>query len=188
MSTTVFIGGKRLRLDDRDLLGVGGEGRVFRAGDRAIKVFFAMTDARKEKLVAFPKGLPDSVIGPLDLCTDQKGAVIGYAMRALDGAVDVHRLGQRKWRDATPTMHTADVLGLFREVAFTVDRLHALGIVVGDLNDGNVVVTPPTTYPRWLPWFIDADSMQLPNHPCIVQPPQFTGGSSLTRFSSLSTL
>lgn len=176
MSTTVYMGGKRLRLDDRDLLGTGGEGRVFRAGDRAIKVFFAMTEARQKKLAAFPTTLPARVVGPLDLCTDQKGAVLGYAMRALDGAVDIHRLGQRKWRASMPDLQTRDVLGVFRELAATVAQIHASNVVVGDLNDGNVVLTPPSAASReraWQPWLIDADSMQLPGFPCTVAHERF---------------
>jgi len=141
VSATVFMAGKRVQLDDRDLLGVGGEGRVFRVAGRAIKVFFTMTDARKKKLAAFPTGLSPRVIGPLDLCTDQKGEIVGYAMRALDSAVDIHRIGQRKWRQSNPGMRSADVLGVFRELSATVAQLHARGMVVGDLNDGNVVLT-----------------------------------------------
>ncbi len=201
MSTTVFMGGKRLRLDDRDLLGVGGEGRVFRAGDRAIKVFFAMTDARQKKLAAFPTTLPARVVGPLDLCTDQKGQLLGYAMRALDGAVDIHRLGQRKWRAANPELRSADVLGVFRELASTVAQIHASNVVVGDLNDGNVVLTPPTTaratassrqtpQRAWQPWLIDADSMQFAGFPCIVAHERFLDpklyGVDLDRTAALS--
>jgi hypothetical protein len=185
MTTTVFLGGKRVRLDDRDLLGVGGEGRVFRAGsDRAVKVFFAMTDARRRKLAAFPKLLPRRVVGPLDLCTDAKGNVVGYAMPVLEGAVDIHRLGQRKWREAS-TMTTTDVLSVFRELTATVAELHARGIVVGDLNDGNVVLTAP-----WQPWLIDADSMQFAGFPCTVAHERFVDprlyGIDLDRTAALS--
>lgn len=173
--TTVTMNGQRVRLDDRDLLGVGGEGRVFRAGNHALKVFFTMTDARKKKLAAFPTGLPDAVVGPLALCTDQRGNVVGYAMRALDRAVDIHRLGQRKWRDANMT--SDDVLATFRDLATTIGKLHARGIVVGDLNDGNVVVTPeasqPPSQPKWRPWLIDADSMQFASFPCVVAHERF---------------
>ena len=167
MSTTVFMGGQRLRLDDRDLLGVGGEGRVFRVRDRAIKVFFAMTDERRKKLAAFPTALPARVIGPLDLCTDAKGVVVGYAMRVLDDAVDAHRLGQRKWRESA--MRAPDVLRVFRELASTVAQLHGRGVVVGDLNDGNVVLTPKP----WQPWIIDADSMQFAGFACTVAHERF---------------
>jgi hypothetical protein len=178
MTTTVLLKGKPIRLDDRDLLGVGGEGRVFRSGKRALKIFFAMTEARKRKLQAFPAALPDAVVGPLELCTDGRGNVVGYAMRALDGAVDIHRLGQRKWRDANMTAN--DVLATFGDLSATVAALHARGIVVGDLNDGNVVVTPniatlDTALPAasWRPWLIDADSMQFASFPCVVAHERF---------------
>ena len=164
--TTVYMNGRRVRLDDRDLLGVGGEGRVFRAGNQALKVFFSMTDARRKKLQAFPTGLPDAVVGPVELCTDQRGNVVGYAMRALERAVDIHRVGQRKWRDANMT--ASDVLTTFRALSATVGALHARGIVVGDLNDGNVVLTPD-----WRPWLIDADSMQFASFPCVVAHERF---------------
>ncbi|HSO40332.1 MAG TPA: hypothetical protein VLT33_47730 [Labilithrix sp.] len=171
MTTTVFMGGRRVRLEDRDLLGQGGEGRVFRVGDRAVKVFFTMTEERKKKLAAFPTAMPGRVIGPLDLCTDAQGVMVGYAMRALEGAVDAHRLGQRKWREAA--MRAPDVLRVFRELAATVAQLHALGVVVGDLNDGNVVLTPPQGAAPWQPWFIDADSMQWRGFPCTVAHERF---------------
>jgi hypothetical protein len=173
VTTTVFMNGKRIRLDDRDLLGIGGEGRVFRAGDHALKIFFTMTDARRNKLAAFPTGLPEAVVGPVAPCTDQRGTVIGYAMRALDGAVDIHRLGQRKWRDAN--MSAAEVLARFRDLATTIAELHARGIVVGDLNDGNVVLTRGrgTSQPGWCPWLIDADSMQFASFPCTVAHERF---------------
>ena len=180
MTTTVFMNGNRMRLEDRDLLGVGGEGRVFRAGDHALKVFFTMTDARRKKLAAFPTGLPDAVVGPVALCTDQRGTVVGYAMRALEGAVDIHRLGQRKWRDANMT--AAEVLACFRDLATTIAQLHGRGIVVGDLNDGNVVLTdgprksrsaPAPNWHPWRPWLIDADSMQFASFPCTVAHERF---------------
>lgn len=174
MSATVHIGGRRVRLADKDLLGVGGEGEVYRWRDRAIKVFFTADRARQDKLAAFPRDLPASVIGPTELCTDDAGAVIGFAMRALEGATDAHRLGQRKWREAQAS--PPDVLALFRELGGAVSELHARGIVVGDLNDGNVVLTcPPAgrSRGRWTPFLIDADSMQLPGFPCVVAHERF---------------
>src|SRR5687767_6587026 len=132
--TTVFLGGKPHRLDDKDLLGQGGEGRVYRSGDRAIKIFLAPSDERGRKLRAFP----------------------------------AFRMAQRKWREAT--MRAGDVLRIYGEVAQTVAQLHARGVVVGDLNDGNVVLTRTSAF---TPWLIDADSMQLPGHPCVVAHERF---------------
>ncbi len=195
MTTTVFMGGRRLCLADRDLLGVGGEGRVYRVRDRAIKVFFAMSDERRRKLAAFPTGLGSRVVGPLELCTDASGEIVGYAMRALAGAVDIQRAGQRKWREAT--LRADGVLATFRDLARSVAELHARNVVVGDLNDANVLLTPPATAGQtrktddlWAPWLIDADSMQYAGFPCVVAHERFLDprlfGIDLSRTSALS--
>lgn len=159
----VLVGKEQVRLDDRNVLGEGGEGRVYRHRDLALKIFAAPTPAREAKLRAFPATVPGSVIRPVELCHDRKGNVVGYAMRALDGAADIAAFARRKWREGR--VDEARVLAVFRALVADVAALHRAGIVVGDLNDGNVIVTAPA-YDR--PWLIDADSMQLPAHPCAV--------------------
>lgn len=184
--TTVFLGGRAHRLEDKDLLGQGGEGRVYRSGDRAIKVFLAPSAERRRKLRAFPAQLPSRVVGPIELALDAQGEVAGYAMRRLEGAIDAFRMAQRKWREAT--MRAGEVLRIWAEASQTVAQLHARGIVVGDLNDGNVVLT--RTSPGHSPWLIDADSMQLPGHPCVVAHERFLDprlyGVDLTKHAALS--
>lgn len=188
MSETVLVGGRRVSLDDRDLLGAGGEGRVYRWGDRAVKVYFTMTPARRRKLEAFPRGLPPRVVAPLELCTDPNGAVVGYVMRALASAVDAHRLAQRRFREGV--LDANGVLALYRDLSRTVAELHAAGVVVGDLNDGNVALTPPSPGRPWTPWLIDADSMQFGAHPCTVAHERFLDprlyGVELSRTAALS--
>jgi hypothetical protein len=163
---TLFLAGQRLRLDDRDLVGEGGEGRVYRHGALAVKVFTAPNAARAAKLKAFPAGLPGSVVAPLAHVLDDGGDINGYSMNLVERAVDLARFSNRRWRTGRATNN--DVLKLIRALAGTVAELHARNVVVGDLNDGNVVVTDTKT-----PWFIDADSMQLANHACVVAHERF---------------
>jgi len=66
----VVIDGERVRVEDADLLGEGGEGRVFRLGKLALKVFHARIAARTAKLLAFPRGLPAGVVAPLQIARD----------------------------------------------------------------------------------------------------------------------
>ena len=73
MSTTVFVGKKRVRLDDRDLLGVGGEGRVFRVGDQRPQDLLRHDRRAPKKLAAFPRGLPPRVVGPLERLHRREG-------------------------------------------------------------------------------------------------------------------
>ena len=167
--SAVWLGAERLRLDDRMLIGEGGEGRVYRHGsDVAVKVFAQPSAARAAKLHAFAGlALPPEVVAPRALAKNDRGDVVGYAMRLLDGATDLQRLGQRKWRAGRAS--NADVLRVLGDLAAAVARLHAENVIVGDLNDGNVVVTTGAL----TPWLIDADSMQLPGHPCVVAHERF---------------
>ncbi len=67
-------------------------------------------------------------------------------------------------------MPNARVMALFRSLHATVKALHARSVVVGDLNDGNVVVTTGADADAFV---IDADSMQLGGLPCAVAHERF---------------
>ena len=160
----VRIGSQRARLVDADLLGAGGEARVFRFRDRAVKIYHPGDDAqlarKLEKIRAFPPSLPPEVVAPLELCTDQKGKEIGFTMRRVDGAEDVLRLSQRSFREGT--VGNAQVTALFARLHEVLVALHGARVVVGDLNDSNVLFTGAQ------PWLIDADSMQFGRYLCTV--------------------
>ena len=188
-SFEIHIGTTRLRLREDALLGVGGEARVYRAmiapGDeRAVKIYHPL-DARLrgsswrvaedqrqrrfDKIQAFPNHLPPAVIAPQELVHDAHGEPIGYAMCVVDGGHELSRLSRRPFREGV--IDNARVTALFRDLYLTLAALHARGIVVGDLNDGNGLFTlalasPLTQAPRV--WLIDADSMQIPGFACDV--------------------
>ena len=50
----LYLDKKRVRVGDADLLGEGGEARVFRHKDLALKVFHAIDAAKVKKLQRFP--------------------------------------------------------------------------------------------------------------------------------------
>ena len=60
----VLVGAEQVRLDDRNVLGEGGEGRVYRHRDLALKIFATPTPERAAKLRAFPVTMPAGVVGP----------------------------------------------------------------------------------------------------------------------------
>ncbi len=168
----VLVGERLVRLDPRALVGEGGEGRVIRAGDLALKIFTTPTDARRRKLEAFPTRLPGAVVAPLALCLDpDTREIVGYAMRLVEGAVGLGELARRPFRDARAS--ATDVLAVLGGLVRTTRQLHARGVVVGDLNDGNVLVLPPERSAPWQALLVDADSMQLPGHPCVVAHERF---------------
>jgi hypothetical protein len=164
----VVVGAQRVKLDDKLLLGQGGEARVFthpNASDVAIKIFHdathigALAKLRERKLralVQMKRGLPSLAIAPIDVVTSASGAnageIVGYSMRRVHGARDIAVLAKKA---ARPIGNDA-VLALFRALADSVDVLHERGVIVGDLNDGNVVLDA-----SFAPFLIDVDSTQI---------------------------
>ncbi|MDB4993391.1 MAG: hypothetical protein JWM74_823 [Myxococcaceae bacterium] len=169
----VVIGGKSVRLAEKDLLGAGGEARVYRAGDRAVKIFHpidaSLPDAarlrelrlqKQAKVQRFPKNLPHEVVAPAEEVSATDGSFAGYTMRAVDDAAPLLRLAQRKWREGVVSNTT--VTSLFSTLRRVVFELHARDVVVGDFNDGNVLFHDDAL------WLIDCDSMQFAGIPCAV--------------------
>lgn len=177
----VYLRGKRIKLDPTRSLGKGGEADVFDLGaGRALKLFKSPDHPdyqglpseqkaaeqrialHQHKLRAFPVGLPRQVVAPDELATDRSGSsVVGYAMQVVAPAEPLVRYGEPTFRRAG--VSNSDVVRLFREIHTVVSGLHAAGVVIGDFNDLNVLVTSGAR-----PRFIDADSFQFGPYPCFV--------------------
>ena len=177
----VYLRGKRIKLDPTRSLGQGGEADVFDlGGGRALKLFKSPDHPdyqglpveqkaaeqrialHQSKLRAFPTGLPRQVVAPEELATDRAGlSVVGYTMQVVAPAEPLLRFGEPTFRRAG--VANGDVLSLFREIHTVVSGIHAAGVVIGDFNDLNVLVTRGTQ-----PRFIDADSFQFGPYPCSV--------------------
>lgn len=172
----VILGGKRLRLDPTKAFGKGGEADVFDLGDgRALKLFKGpdhpdlaqSPDDRRAaveriathqtKLRTFPAGMPPHVVVPGELATDRAGKVVGYAMPLLKGVEVLMMYAQPSFR---AKIAASAVLPALRDLRRTVEALHALGVVVGDFNDLNVLVRDDDAF------LIDADSFQFGSFLC----------------------
>lgn len=197
MATELYLEGKRLRLDPSRALGKGGEADVFDLGDgRALKVFkppehpdFSGLDEEQAaarariaehqcKLPAFPTLLPARVVAPLALATDKKGrTILGYAMRKLDHVEPLRRFGEPAFRRAGAS--GSRVVEVLRGLHQTLAAVHSSGVVVGDFNDLNVLVSGSEAF------LIDADSFQFGSFLCAVFTEKFLdplrlGGSTAT--------
>lgn len=169
----VNLDGQAFALRDQDLVGEGGEARVYAHGaDDVVKVFHdgapaAIATLRAHKLRAFPVGLPTAFITPRSLALDDNGTVVGYRMRRVTGAIDIARLARAQIR---AVIDANRVLQIFRQLIDALAAVHARCVVVGDLNDGNIVIADDG---NGLPYFIDADSMQVGAFPCAVAHERF---------------
>jgi len=167
----VYVDGKRIRLDPARAIGKGGEADVYALdADTAIKLFkgpdhpdftgmpalqAAATqrlDLHQQKLRHFPTLLPTHVVRPQKLVTNRDGTrVIGYVMVLVRDA-EVLARARDAWRDFAGASQRRQV---FIDLAQTVAGVHRAGVVLGDVNDLNILVRGDEA------WVIDADSFQF---------------------------
>ncbi|MCI8700586.1 MAG: hypothetical protein HFJ47_04535 [Clostridia bacterium] len=146
----------RSRIESLNKLAEGGEATIYEYDSkRVIKVFKPKVDLarKKEKVnyfISIKNQLPRNVIGPEEEVTVQ-GKFVGYAMRKLVGAEDLHMLTKPKYLTAAH-LSNQDVLQIITDFGKHLGELHSTGIIVGDVSDYNFQINGKCDY------FIDVDS------------------------------
>lgn len=172
---SVILNGQVVRLQPGALIGKGGEADVFKVDNNTVlKLFKTPKDPdytgdpaaqqgavvriaeQQKKLRAFPKGLPSEVVAPLALAFDKSGndKVVGYTMPFISGGDVLMKLTSRQYREASG-IDGNKVVGIFRELHRVFKQIHAQSVVLGDVNDLNVIVSNGGVK------VVDADSMQF---------------------------
>jgi DNA-binding helix-hairpin-helix protein with protein kinase domain len=147
------------------LLGRGGEGSVHAVGDTpklVAKIYLKPPDAAKvEKLRLMIRGQSPGLLGvaawPIDLLTDERGAVRGFLMGRISARQDAHRLYSPKSRRRTfPDADFRFVVRAATNLARAFAQIHVAGHVIGDVNHGNALIGKDGTAV-----LIDCDSIQV---------------------------
>ncbi len=174
---TVFVGTDRQRVQvgPSDALASGGEADVYkwRGGSRGdlLKLYRLPTDpnwpsdaerqnarerlaVHQRKLPAFPRGLPDRVVSPIELVYDAAGMIVGYSMAMVKGGELL--AGYGKLGEPLRAGIDGNVIGgMYLDLHATVTSLQP-AIVIGDFNDLNELVVDNSRI-----YLIDADSWQF---------------------------
>ena len=148
-------------------LGSGGEGDVFliTSPDPSLvaKIYKKpLSSEKQEKLRLMAKGCNDDLKSiaawPTDvLCTKKDGEVCGFIMPKITGWEPVHKVyGPSHRKELYPDADWRFLLRAAKNLAAAFDVIHAYGYVVGDVNEGNILVSE-TACVR----LIDCDSFQV---------------------------
>ena len=164
-------------------LGQGGEGAVYAVPmwPRSVAKIYARRpdDQTQMKLAAMvqlgTEELASFAAWPQRLLLDAKtGSVLGFLMPRVDAHREIHALyGPTDRKVAFPDASWAFLVRAARNLAAAVDAVHRHGHVIGDVNQGNVIVSRKATVR-----LIDCDSFQVTHlghtYPCRVGVPLFT--------------
>lgn len=174
------ICGKRVRYDNTNAIGKGGEADIFDIGGGEVLKLFKQPDhpdlaldpaaqaAAAQRIAVHQKKLPElikllgqlppSVVLPQALAMNRSGDVIGYTMPFLSSTEVLMRFSQRNFRQG---VSTDTAIALLRDLHGVVGAVHKAQVVIGDFNDLNVLVDGQKVN------LIDADSMQFGSFACM---------------------
>ena len=181
MTGTEYIGQQqRYRTGRR--IGGGGEGDVFEVQNQTgivLKVYKEAPDRDKADKLHYMAAMSQPELlrfaaWPLDIVRDGAGRVYGFTMRKLDAYVPLHMLFSPMDRKKVFADKGYNFLvHAARNLASAFHQIHAQGIVVGDVNEANILVNN-----NGMIAFIDCDSFQVKNgsryHFCEVGIPRYT--------------
>jgi serine/threonine protein kinase len=163
-------------------LGRGGEAVVYKLRTDAVAKVFHLPTAMEykgkaewqnaakarvaemqTKLRDFPTGLPDEVVVPTGVLMDGKRKIFGYVM-----PYTVGKSLEEFCRTDNPVTGKT-IYGWLVALYDIVSALHARGVVLGDVNEKNVLVGP-----RGKVHVIDMDAAQFGRYQCRSFSPRFT--------------
>lgn len=181
MSNLQYNGSRALYTTSK-LLGKGGEGEVYELADhpdQVLKLYsepLSPTKAGKLQLMVnrFSEQMQTYAAWPTDLVRDKKGKPVGFVMKKLDQYVPLHMLFSPMDRKKIfPDKGYNFLVHVARNIASAFHTLHAAGMIVGDVNEGNLLVNK-----QGMVAFIDCDSFQISEgsnyYYCEVGVPRYT--------------
>lgn len=170
-------------------LGRGGEGAVYllRNNDAVVlKLYNEAQSPDKSKKLRYMMEFGDSNIRnysawPIDVVLDTRGAAIGFVMKKIRESVPLHKIfSPMDRKQLFPEKGYNFLVHVARNLAAAFHSLHNAGFVVGDVNEGNILVDG-----NGMVNFIDCDSFQANNnghiHFCEVGVPRYTPPELLSK-------
>ncbi|MDD1687004.1 hypothetical protein [Methanoregula sp.] len=163
--------GNSIRLGKR--IGSGGEGDVFElltSPDTTVaKVYHKPLDVQKqEKLRLMARGCNDELKGisawPTDvLSTRSGGPVVGFLMPRIADAEPIHKVyGPTHRKETFPHADWRFLVRAAKNLAAAFYVIHKYGYVIGDVNEGNILVSDKACVR-----LIDCDSFQVRSDDCL---------------------
>ena len=163
-------------------IGRGGEGTVLDIVENksiVVKLYTEPLEKDKIEKLLYMATIKDVEIlklaaWPLDLVKNDNAIICGFIMKKLEGFMPLHMLfSPMNRKKIFPDKGYNFLIHVARNLASAFHRIHSLGIVIGDVNEANILVNQ-----NGLISLIDCDSFQIKNHNiyhlCEVGVPRYT--------------
>lgn len=161
MKVTVEGTGQTVDLGQRDFVGQGGEGMVYRKGTTGYKIYHDPANMLPRGKFQELSAITDShVVKPQRILLDAKGRPVGYTTTFVQNAQPVCRLFPKAYRQREK-ITPEQIQELVRKLQDIITNVHSAHILIVDANEMNFLVTGKCDDI----WAIDVDSYQTPHYP-----------------------
>lgn len=111
---------------------------------------------------------------PYALVQNEQGEDVGYLLERMPGKTLSSVYDSYYLQSMYANWNRKDLAQLCITILVSMQKLHDDGIIMGDINDGNILVESPLKV-----YFIDTDSYQLNDLPCVMGTPEYTSPEAL---------
>ncbi len=164
----VFINNKKVIL--KDLLGIGGEGKVYSINDDMVAKIYnreKLTQTKSEKIeLMVKKRINDySICWPVSEVKNSDDITIGYTMKKCIGKpISTLYRGSKITKQLYPKFNILDSIEIVLITLSKIEKLHNNNILLGDINERNFIID----YKNQDVFLIDTDSYQIEDYCCEV--------------------
>jgi len=159
--TTVKINGiGKVKLTDKNFIGEGGQAKVYKYNDQAVKIYHDKNDVIPEKKIQELKKLNmPNVLAPKELVYDSNNNICGYTMDYVADTSPICRMFTKSFKKQN-SLDTSDIVDFVKEIQSTIKEIHKNDCVIVDLNEMNILASQDFKTPL----FIDVDSYKTPSY------------------------
>lgn len=185
--------GEQVQVCER--INAGAEGTIHKTRDPGYvaKIYHnppSHTKCTKLKAMVQLRPTLQHIAYPVNTLVDSENRIVGVLLPYAEGRPLSVALAYNSVTDnyqlarTYPYLNIRTFMRIAKSVAMQVETLHQQGIIVGDINLGNVLVElPKTKNDKIITWLVDIDSAQFREYPCCVERPEFVHPRHLQRVS-----
>lgn len=157
---TYTVSGKQVKLTDKDYLSEGGEGKIYRKGTVAYKVYHSAASMLPlQKIKELQQISSPFIIKPTDVIFDKSGPV-GYTMPFLNHSEALAKIFTTSFINRHNISYQ-QLVQLVQQLKSRIEEVHKAQCLVVDLNEFNYLLDDKFSNI----YGIDADSYQTPSFP-----------------------
>lgn len=156
----IYVNGSKITLTQNNFVAKGGEGKVFKRGNIAYKVYEDLSKMIPLAKIKELQTLNDPhILGPKEIILNKKKQTIGFTMDWLDDVIALVKLFTNTFREAN-SIENDMVIQLVENMKKMNHFVHTKNCLIVDGNELNYLVSNDFI----TPYLIDVNSLQTPSY------------------------